>query len=123
MQNSQGNVGIDILKVDNHKSKKNVEIGVKARLILGDPNLVSSENQDAFRKTCLKFYSIATKYLQEYLSFNVSVIRHAQFLNAQKRNNPGITSAVANLSLTLKAALENKLSAVFGTNDTKGKYL
>ena len=53
----------------------------------------------------------------------MSVIRHAQFLHAQKRNNPGITNAVANLSLTLKAALENKLSAVFGTNDTKGKYL
>ena len=30
-QNSQGNVSIDVLKVENHKSKKNVEIGVKAR--------------------------------------------------------------------------------------------
>ena len=50
LQNSQENVGIDVLKVDNHKSKKNVEIGVKARLILGDPNLVSSENQDVLEK-------------------------------------------------------------------------
>ena len=76
-QNSQENVGIDVLKVENHKSKKNVEIGVKARLILGDPNLASSENEDAFRKSCLKFYSAATKYLQEHLPLNVSVIRHA----------------------------------------------
>ena len=75
-QNSQENVGIDVLKVENHKSKKIVEIGVKARHILGDPNLVSSENQGAFRKSCLKFYSIATKYLQEHLPLNLSVIRH-----------------------------------------------
>ena len=75
-QNSQENVGIDVLKVENHKSKKIVEIGVKTRHILGDPNLVSSENQGAFRKSCLKFYSIATKYLQEHLPLNLSVIRH-----------------------------------------------
>ena len=59
MQNSCENVGIDVLKVKNHKCKKNVENGVKARLILEDPSLVSSENQDAFRKSCLKFYSMA----------------------------------------------------------------
>ena len=92
-QNSQENVGIDLLKVENQKSKKNVENGVKTRLILGDSNLVSSENQDAFRKSSLKFYSTATKYLQEHLPLNVSVIPHAE--------------------------LENKLSVVFGTNDTK----
>ena len=107
-QNSQENVGIDVLKVENHKSKKNVEIGVKARLIVGDRNLVSSENQDAFRKSFLKFYSTATKHLLEHLPLNVSVIRHAQFLHPEKRNNSGATNAISNLSLKLTAALENK---------------
>ena len=48
--------------MENHKLKKIYEeIGVKARLIPGDPNLVLSENQNAFRKRCLKFST--TKYL------------------------------------------------------------
>ena len=54
-QNSQGNVGIDVLNVENHKSKKIVEIGVKARLLIGEPNLVSRENQDAFTKSVRNF--------------------------------------------------------------------
>ena len=47
------------------------------------------------------------------------VIRHAQFLHPEKRNNSGATNAISNLSLRLKASLENKLSVVSGTNDTK----
>ena len=66
-------LAFDVLKVENHKSEKNVETGVKARHILGDPNLVLSENQDAFRKSCLKFYSTVTKYLQEHLSLKVGL--------------------------------------------------
>ena len=58
-QSSQENVAIDVLRVENHKSKKNVEVGVKARPTLGDPNLASSANQYAFRKNCFKFYSTA----------------------------------------------------------------
>ena len=112
MQSSQENVSIDFLKEDYDKSKKNVEIGVKVRLILGDPNLVSSGNQDAFRKSCLKFYSIATKYLKEHLPLNVPVICHAQFLHTEKRNNFGATNAISNVSLTLTAALKNKFSDV-----------
>ena len=54
-QNSQENVSINVLKVENHKSKKNVEIGVKARLLLGEPNLVSRENQDALTKSVPNF--------------------------------------------------------------------
>ena len=46
-------------------------------------------------------------------------IRHAQFLHLEKRNNSGATNTISNLSLRLKAALENKLSIVSGTNDTK----
>ena len=43
-QSAHENICIDVLKVENHKSKKNVVIGVKARPFLGDPSLVSSEN-------------------------------------------------------------------------------
>ena len=50
---------------------------------------------------------------------NVSVICHAQFLHPEKWNNSGATNAISNLSLKLTAALENKLSVVFGTSDTK----
>ena len=91
--------------MENHNSKKNVEVGVRARLILGDPNLVSRENQDVFRKSCLKFYSTATKYLQEHLPLNVSDIRNAQFLHPEERNNFGATNAISYLSLKLAAAL------------------
>ena len=97
---------------------KNLKRKVKARFNLGDLNLVPSENQDAFRES-LKFYSTAKKYLQEHSPLNVSLIRHAQSLHPEKRNNSGATNATSNLSLKLTAVLENKLSVVFGTNDTK----
>ena len=80
--------------MENHKfKKKKKEIGVKARLIPGEPNLVSSENQNAFRKRCFKF-STTTKYLYEHLLLNVSVIRNIQFLHPEKRNNSGATNAI-----------------------------
>ena len=49
----------------------------------------------------------------------MSVIRNIQFLHPEKRNNSGATNAIYNLSLKLTAALENKLSVVLSTNDTK----
>ena len=38
-QNSQENVSINVLKVENHKSKKNVEIGVKQDFFLENQTL------------------------------------------------------------------------------------
>ena len=107
------------MKVENYKSQKNKEIRVKARLILGDSNFVSSENQDDFRKICFKFYSIATKYLQEHLALNLSFSHHEQFLHHEKRSSSGTSNTISNLSLKLTAAVENKHLVAFGTNNTK----
>lgn len=49
----------------------------------------------------------------------MSVICHAQFLHLEKKNNSGAANAISNLLLNLTAALENKLTIAFGSNDTK----
>ena len=117
-QNSQENVSINVLKVENHKSKKNVEIGVKARLLLGEPNLVSRENQDALTKSVPNFIQQQQNICSDICPL-MCLLFVMQFLHPEKRNNSGATNAISNLSLRLKASLENKLSVVSGTNDTK----
>ena len=40
-----------------------------------------------FRKNCVNFYANATNYLIQNLPFDVSLIRHAQYLNPIKRTD------------------------------------
>ena len=96
-----------------------MENGVKARLSLGDPNLVSSENQDAFRKIVWNFIQQQQNICRNICSLMCLLYVLHSFLHPEKGNNSGAPNAVSNLLLKLTAALENKLLAVFGTNDTK----
>ena len=96
-----------------------MENGVKARLSLGDPNLVSSENQDAFRKIVWNFIQQQQNICRNICSLMCLLYVLHSFLHPEKGNNSGAPIAVSNLLLKLTAALENKLLAVFGTNDTK----
>ena len=115
------NLEIDVCKSTNCKSASFVEIGTKARLLVGDRTLITNELTETFRKSCLSFFVTAIHYLQVHLPHSTPVIKHAQFLHPEKRTLPGATNAISNLSLKVTTVVENKLCSVFKVNKDVSK--
>jgi hypothetical protein len=86
------------------------------KLLLHGAALPSSVDEK-FRTECKEFYIASASYLQENLPFNVSLLKHAQFLHPKKRIAPGATSAISNLTLKVASVLEKRLSLVFHLNE------
>ena len=74
-----------------------------------------------FISDCLKFYVTSTKYLLDNLPLHVSVIKHSQYLHREKINDPGATSAISNLALSISTVMESCLGAVFNLNGPAAK--
>ena len=106
-------VKLDVYNRNHQKSLRLIEIRTKAKVLLSG-NLVRGEKQDLFRKECQLFYSKVVMYLQQNLPFDVTILKYAQFLHPEKRNNPGSTSGISNLALKVAKALENDLQNVSG---------
>ena len=51
--------------------------------------------------------------LQQKVSFNVHLLRNAQFLNPLKRKSGGTTSAISNLALKVTSVLKKVLGSIF----------
>ena len=50
---------------------------------------------------CLTFYQRATTYLLENLPIGNKLIKYAQYLHQEKRNNPGALNAISNLAISV----------------------
>ena len=99
-------------KKETNKPLSLTEVGTKAKLLLNDAFLSTSEN-NTFRSLCLRFYVSALTYLKDNLPFDVAVIKHAHYLHPGKRDLPGSLSDISNLSLKVTTILTKCLLNVF----------
>ena len=107
---------IDVTKKTNHKPVNFIEVGTKAKVLFSDflIDFIPSEKHVKFRREYLQFYISSVKYLQVQLPFDIDVIKHAQYLHPEKRNQSGATSAIWNLALKIANVLKDRLTVVFG---------
>ena len=115
------NISIDVLKKENWKPANFIDIGTKAKVLFGSSSFMTDEGQQKLRSECLKFYITSTKYLLDHLPLHVSVIKHAQYLHPEKANDPGSTSAISNLALSISIIMDNCLGAVFNLDKPAAK--
>ena len=101
---------------------KSIDIGTKTKLFFlqGD---VLEEMKVKLRQECLSFYVTAVTLLQKNLPFTAPVVRDAQFLHPEKRNDPASLTAVSKLTLVIADVLQstvgdNILPKVFHTQPT-----
>ena len=89
---------IDVTKNSSCKKASLIDIGTKAKvLFLG--NLIPEEDEECFRKKCLRCFRISTKYLLDNLPHDNRLVRYAEYLHPLKRNISGSVSAIANTAI------------------------
>ena len=81
-----------------------IDVGSRAKLFMSDSEVLPDEASMQFRRNCLKFYQVATRYLLDNLPLNKPLIKHAQVLHYDKRNSSGSMSAISNLDATVTKA-------------------
>ena len=77
-----------------------IDVGTKAKVLFSG-NLIGDEHEEKFRKECLRFYQIAVKYLLENLPHDNKIIKYAQYLHPEKRNESFSTSGISNTALAI----------------------
>ena len=122
VQKSFGNIksqtqifAIDLTNKENFKKTSLLEIGTKAKVSLPGA-LLSADRENTFRKECLHFYVAAASYLKVNLPFDISLFKHSQYLQPEKRNLSGSTNAISNLALNVGAVLKNNISDISHVN-------
>ena len=94
---NENNFCIDLSKVLLQKASL-IDIGIKAKLLYSG-NLFLVENEEQFRKNCLKCFKVSVEYLLSHLPHNNKLIQYAQYLHPQKRNLKGSTNGISNAAL------------------------
>ena len=112
---------IDVTIETNHKPVNMIDVGTKAKVLFSVVDFIQSEKHVKFRRECVQFYISSVKYLQVQLPFDIAVIKHAQYLHPEKRNQSGATSAFCNLALKIANVLKNRLTVVFGVKQDATK--
>lgn len=90
-------LAIDLTNRENFKKTSLLEIGTKAKVSLPGA-LLSTDRENTFRKECLHFYVAAASYLKFNLPFDISLFKHSQYLQPEKRNLSGSTNTISNLA-------------------------
>ena len=72
-----------------------------AKRLLGRDSILTDNICLKFQQECLKFYQRATTYLLEKLLIGNKLIKYAQYLHDEKRNNPGALNAISNLAISV----------------------
>ena len=85
---------------------KSIDNGTKTKLFFLQGNVLE-ETKMKFRQECLSFYVTAVTLLQKNLPFTAPVIRDAQFLHPEKRNDPASLTAVSKLTLVIADVLQS----------------
>ena len=113
---------IDVSKEKIQRSLKSIDIGTKTKFFFlqGD---VLEETKVKSRQECLSFHVTEVTLLQKNLPFTAPVIRDAQFLHPEKRNDPASLTAVSKFMLVIADVLQsligdNILPKVFHTQPT-----
>ena len=106
----------ELLEVDfplkcNQLSSQTVDVETKSKILLLDESITDTDKTN-FRKSCVNFYASTTNYLIQNIPFNVSLIRHAQYVNPTKRTDVKSSNAVSNLALKVGKSLESVPSNV-----------
>ena len=78
-----------------------MEIGTFAKRLLGSDNILTDDICLKFQRESLTFYQRATTYLLENLPIGNKLIKYAQYLHQEKRNNPGALNAISNLAISV----------------------
>ena len=78
-----------------------IDVGTRAKLFMSDSKVFPDEASMQFRRNCLKFHLVATRYLLDNLPLKKHLIKHAQFLHHDKRNSSGSMSAISNLGAAI----------------------
>ena len=89
---------IDVSRKSSCKKASLIDIGTKAKLLFSG-NLIPAENEEQFRKNCLKCFKVSVEYLLSHLPHNNKLIQYAQYLHPQKRNLKGSTNGISNAAL------------------------
>ena len=97
---------IDVSKEQNQRSLKSINIGTKTKLFFLQGDFLE-ETKVKFRQECLSFYVTTVTLLQKNLPFTAPVIRDAQFLHPEKRNDPASLTAVSKLTLAIADVLQS----------------
>ena len=97
---------IDVSKEKNQRLLKSIDTGTKPKLFFlqGD---VLEDTKVKFRQECLSFYVTAVTLFQKNLPFTAPVIRDAQFLHPEKRNDPASLTAVSKFTLVIADVLQS----------------
>ena len=103
---------IDVTLKRAQKSAQNIVRETKTKLLLTESSLSDSEKL-TFRGECLKFYAAAMMYLQHKLPFKVPLIKIAQYLHPEKRNEIKYSSIISNLCLQVGSCQKNVVQNVF----------
>ena len=85
---------INPLSPDKHKSLNLVE----TKTLLLNQSVISNEEQTKFRKKCLSFYMICSKYLMDNLPFQSQEMNKAKFLHHKRESQAGATRDISNLA-------------------------
>ena len=78
-----------------------MEIRTFAKRLLGRGNILTLDIYLKFQQECLKFYQRATTYILEKLLIDSKLVKYAQYLQDEKRNNPGALNAISNLVISV----------------------
>ena len=78
-----------------------MEIGTFAKRLLESDNILTDDICLKFQRECLTFYQRTTTYLLENLPVGNKLIKCAQYLHHEKRNNPGALTAISNLAISV----------------------
>ena len=87
-------LAINPLSPDKHKSLNLVE----TKTLLLNQSVISNEEQTKFRKKCLSFYMICSKYLMDNLPFQSQEMNKAKFLHHKRESQAGATRDISNLA-------------------------
>ena len=92
---------INVIDQKNCKKEVLVDVGTRAKLFFSNNDLLKDDAELKFRRECLKFYKISTKYLLEHLPHRNKIIQYAQYLHPLKRTETQSTSVISNSALRI----------------------
>ena len=68
---------IDVSQKSSCKKASLIDIGTKAKLLFSG-NLIPAENEEQFRKNCLKCFKVSVEYFLSHLLHKKKLIQYAQ---------------------------------------------
>ena len=91
----------------NIKPLSEIDVGTKTKALLSQNVIMASDIEKKFRQDCPDYFVTVVHYLQSNLPCNVSLLQHAQYIHADKRNASESLSPISNLGVKITSVLNN----------------